>query len=70
METSTCYSSNSQREIIREVSYRSGIDFSLKTFRAAGADLFITADLTNLYAISAQLRHSNVGVTQRHCADI
>ena len=69
-ENSTVYSSNAQREIIREVSYRADIDFSLKTFRAAGADLFITTDLTNLYAISAQLRHSNVAVTQRYYADI
>ena len=69
-ETSAEYSSNAQREIIREISYRSDIDFSLKTFRAAGADLFITANLTNLYAISAQLRHSNVAITQRYYADI
>ena len=69
-ESNGFYSSNAQRGIIREVSFRSGIDFSLKTFRAAGADLFITANLQNLNAISAQLRHSNVGVTQRYYADI
>lgn len=69
-DVSTIYSPNAQREIMREVSFRSGVEFSLKTFRATGADLFISADLTNLYAISAQLRHSNVATTQRYYADI
>jgi len=69
-DINTFYSSNAQRRILREVSHRSSIGFSLKTFRAAGADLFVSADLTNLYAISAQLRHSNVGTTQRYYADI
>ena len=69
-DSNTLYSPNAQREIMREVSYRSGVEFTLKTFRATGADLFISTDLKNLYAISAQLRHSDVGITQRYYADI
>lgn len=42
----------------------SNIEFSLKTFRATGADL------SKLYVISSQLRHSNVATTQRYYADI
>ncbi|MDR0508386.1 MAG: site-specific integrase [Candidatus Methanoplasma sp.] len=69
-EINTFYSSNALRIRMREVSQRSGVDFSLKTFRATGADLFVSADLANLYAISSQLRHSNVATTQRYYADI
>ncbi|MFA6710581.1 MAG: hypothetical protein WC067_03965 [Candidatus Methanomethylophilaceae archaeon] len=64
------YSASAQRELIREISLSSGIEFSLKTFRATGTDLFVTADLKNLVAISAQLRHSDYGTTQRYYADI
>lgn len=64
------YSANAQRELMREVSHRSGIDFSLKVFRATGADLFVSLDYNNLTAISAQLRHENLATTQRYYANI
>lgn len=64
------YSGNAQRELMRRVSDRSGVEFSLKMFRATGSDLFISADPSNLYAISAQLRHSNIATTQKYYADI
>lgn len=64
------YSSNAQRKLIREISCRSGIEFSMKTLRATGTDLFVSADMSNIYPMSAQLRHSDVSITQRYYADI
>lgn len=64
------YSANAQRELIREISHRSGVDFSLKVFRSTGADLFVSLDYNNLTAISAQLRHENLATTQRYYANI
>lgn len=64
------YSANAQRELMREISHRSGVEFSLKVFRATGADLFVSLDYNNLTAISAQLRHENLATTQRYYANI
>ena len=64
------FSENAQRKLIAEVSHRSGVDFSMKTIRATGVNLFLMADINNLTAMSSQLRHSNLGVTQRHYADL
>jgi len=70
LDNDRCYSANAQRKLIGEISHRSGVEFSMKTLRATGADLFISADMKNLFAISAQLRHSDVSITQRYYADI
>jgi len=69
-ESSTLYTSNVQRRIMREISHRSGVEFSLKVFRATGADLFVSVDPANLYAMSSQLRHSSLSTTERYYADI
>lgn len=64
------FSSNSIREKIRNLSKLSEVDFSLRDFRATGTNFIVSADKTKLNAISSQLRHSNVGTTQRYYADI
>jgi len=69
-EINDVYSANAQRVIMREVSHRSGVDFSLKTFRATGADLIISADPSKLFIVSAQLRHGSIATTQKYYADI
>lgn len=64
------FSSNAFRSKIRNISKLSGVDFSLKDFRSTGTNFFISVDKTLLNAISAQLRHSDIGITQRFYADI
>ena len=64
------FSSNAFRNKMRVISKRAGVDFSLKDFRSTGTNLFISVDKTLLNAMSAQLRHSDIGTTQRFYADI
>jgi len=64
------FSSNAFRNKIGSISKLAEVDFSLKDFRSTGTNLFISVDKTLLNAISAQLRHSDIGTTQRFYADI
>lgn len=60
----TPYSSNALREIMRAISEKSGVDFSLKVMRSSFASNMIAGDLSRMKAISLQLRHSSVKTTE------
>ncbi len=64
------YSANAIRRRIRNIREIVGVDFVLKDFRATGVNFFVSVDRNLLNAMSAQLRHTDIGTTQRYYADI
>lgn len=70
LETLQPYTLNGLHEMKKIVEAKSGVSFQIKVFRATYASLALEGNLGAIKAVSLQLRHASVAMTERYYARI